>query len=184
MITVKIKPGEEEALRFRLGSVVAKVNDRIGQAVTREAINLVGYIVQNKLSKGGKDKGGNVRDGALHVQTGRLRRSITYKTEQVGDTFRAMVGTNVKYARVHELGFQGEVNVPEHGVKEFQRMQSMAFGKMMKQPRMVTVKAHVVKAHSMKMNIQPRPFLRPSLDENRGRIQTNIKAAIVEALRA
>lgn len=162
-----------EKVKDRLERLAPQVNRNIEQALTREALHLVGYIQANKLS-----------DQVLHVRTGRLRRSITARFEGQGTgTFRAYVGTNVKYARAHEYGFEGSVNIREHKVKEHTRMQKIAFGKLMTNPRRVTVKEHTVAAHTAHLNIKARPFLKPSLEENAPRITKNIRAAITAALR-
>ena len=171
MITAGMLPGKVEAAKFRLAGSANRVRGAIPDALREEAINLV-VCVKLKLS-----------DDVLHVRTGRLRRSITYRMEQHGETFQAQVGTNVKYARAHELGFSGSVNVPQHTVKEFSRMQSVAFGRPMKEPRKVNVREHVVKAHAMKMNIPAKPFLKPSLQENETRIKTNLRKAIAQAMK-
>ena len=156
----------------RLTGAAAKLLKGIEEAVTREALNLVAYIKQNKLS-----------DQVLHVRTGRLRRSITARFEGKGTgSFKAFVGTNVKYARIHEYGFEGSVSVKAHVVKEHTRLQKIAFGKLMKEPKVVTVREHAVQAHSMNMKMPARPFLRPSLEENAGRITTNIRKALTGAL--
>jgi len=42
-----------------------------------------------------------------HVKTGRLRSSITHEVEGTITGATGRVGTNVKYARRHELGFVG-----------------------------------------------------------------------------
>lgn len=161
-----------EAQKAKISGVFARAKPAIERAVTVEALNLVAYIKKNKLS-----------DQILHVRTGRLRRSITAEFSSEGDTFQARVGTNVKYARAHELGFQGAVNVPAHEVRAFSRMQSVAFGRPMKEPRMVNVRAHVVKTHSVKMNIPKRPFLEPAAEENIGRMTSNIRAAMAGAIK-
>jgi phage gpG-like protein len=163
----------EPQLRRRLSDVEVKAFASVETAVKREALSLVAYIKANKLS-----------DQVLKVRTGRLRRSITARFEGEGTgNFRAFVGTNVKYARAHELGFEGAVKVSEHPVREFQRIQSIAFGKQMKAPRMVTVRAHTVKAHLLNMKVPARPFLSTSLEENKDRITGNLRKAIAEALR-
>ena len=47
----------------------------------------------------------NVTGGnPLRVQTGRLRSSINSRVEQAGLDLRGRLGSNVKYARIHELG--------------------------------------------------------------------------------
>jgi phage gpG-like protein len=171
MITAELKGTQnlKRAMAKRSESTMLGID----KAVIRESLFLVAYIKLNKLS-----------DGVLRVRTGRLRRSITAKFEGEGTgSITARIGTNVKYARIHEFGFNGKVRVPEHNVKEFMRMQSIAFGKLMKQPRRVTVKAHVVKAFSKQMNMPKRAFMIPSLNENTGRITTNIRKALAEGLR-
>ena len=82
--------------------VIGTLNAMPGRAVAairvameRQAIALTGYVQAEKLT-------GQV----LKVQTGKLRRSITYKMEDSGSNITAMVGTNTEYARIHELGGQ------------------------------------------------------------------------------
>jgi phage gpG-like protein len=114
--------------------------------MTTAAIDISGYIKDSKLS-------GQV----LKVQSGRLRRSVSPTVESSGSTISAIStsgGTNVRYARPHEYGFQGTVNVSAHT-----RMQTMAFGRPM-DPREV-----FVKAHPMKMNLPERSFMRSGLSD-------------------
>lgn len=166
-----VRYGRLEALTERLARASSVMLKRIEDTVVREALNLVGYIKAQKLS-----------DQVLHVRTGRLRRSITARFEGKGtDKFRAFVGTNVKYARIHEYGFEGTVNVKAHVVKEHQRMQSIAFGKLMKEPRMVTIRSHTVQDHATAMKMPARPFMRPALQENAERITMNIRKALTGA---
>jgi phage gpG-like protein len=153
-------------------AVATNARSRLVAAIKRIALSLVGYIKSEKLT-----------DQVLRVRTGRLRRSITAQFDGEDSNFRGIVGTNVKYARAHEEGFQGEVTVKEHTVKAFSRMQTMAFGQPMKEPRIVDVRAHVVKAHAMKMNIPKRPFLAPSVEENMPMIQKEMRGAMAEALK-
>jgi len=149
------------------------VFDYVGRAIEASAIDLVAYVKRNKLS-----------DQVLHVRTGRLRRSITYRLTKEGDVVTAYVGTNVKYARAHEYGFQGEVSVPAHTVKAHQRHMSVAFGKLMKNPRMVDVREYVMRAHSMKMNLPERSFLRSSVEENASKYTDWIKDAMVKGMQS
>lgn len=171
-MTIRMKLLGEKKAKAVTESVAANAQSRLVTAIRRIAISLVGYIKANKLS-----------DQVLRVRTGRLRRSITAQFEGDNSDFRAIVGTNVRYARAHEEGFQGEVNVKQHTVKEFSRMQTMAFGRPMKEPRIVNVREHVVKAHAMKMNIPKRPFLAPSVEENMPMIQKGLREAMAEALK-
>lgn len=134
----------------------------IERAVKSSALSLVAYIKKEKLS-------GQV----LNVKTGTLRRSITARFETAGNEIRAYVGTNLKYARIHEYGFKGQVPVKAH-----QRMMNVAWGRRVKEPRMIDVRAH-----AMKMNVPARPFMAPSLAENREKISSDIRRALVGALR-
>jgi phage gpG-like protein len=83
--------------------------------------------------------------------TGRLMASITSKG--AGSVYQETpnsleVGTNVRYANVHQFGFSGVQQVGSHS-----RNQTHAFGRAMA-PRRVTVAAH-----SRRMRITARPFL-------------------------
>lgn len=159
-ITTKVEGSARVISRLsdkRNASVVA-----IERVVKSSAIGLMAYVKQNKLS-------GQV----LRVRTGTLRRSITSRTEVVGNEIRGYVGTNLKYARVHEYGFKGGVPVRAH-----QRMMTVAFGKRVKNPRKIDVRAH-----SVKVNIPKRPFMAPSVLENKDKITNDIRKVLVEALR-
>lgn len=50
----------------------------------------------------------------LDVVTARLRNSIAIKVRDNGAAIDGTIGTNVKYARYHELGFQGVQTVRRH----------------------------------------------------------------------
>lgn len=58
----------------------------------------------------------------LKVRTGRLRRSIHLEMERSANSFAAVVGTNVSYARLHELGH----SVPGH-VVEVRKARALRF---------------------------------------------------------
>lgn len=126
--------GAEQTQRA-IDSVRRGISGAVRDAITRAAIDLTRWVKERKLS-----------DQILRVQTGRLRRSITYRIETDGDRTEGLVGTNVRYGRVHELGFRGRVNVRAHA-------------------RNVKGQKVAVRAHSRQMDIPKRPFLRPSLQE-------------------
>lgn len=134
----------------------------VERAVKSSALSLVAYIKQEKLS-------GQV----LNVKTGTLRRSIAARFETVDGEVRAYVGTNLKYARIHEYGLKGQVPVKAH-----QRMMNVAWGRRVKNPHMIDVRAH-----AMNVNIPARPFMAPSLAENREKITANIRQALAGALK-
>jgi phage gpG-like protein len=74
---------------------------------------------------------------------------------------------NVPYAAVHEFGFRGTVQVPAHS-----RRMTQAFGRPV-DPRQVAVQAH-----SMRMNIRARPYLRPAIKTTRTFVLDTLRAAL------
>jgi HK97 gp10 family phage protein len=141
MITGRVN-GAEIAIG-KLNKLSQGVEDMVARVVTRFSICLTARV-KEKLS-----------DDVLHVRTGRLRRSIHGEVTHAPGTVSGTVGTNVEYARRHEFGFVGTENV-----RASVRMQVKAFGKTMKNPRMVEVKAH-----QHKVNLPERSFLRSALNE-------------------
>jgi phage gpG-like protein len=129
-----------------------KVTSGVERTVLQLAIKLTA-LVKRKL-------GGDV----LKVRTGRLRRSINYRLFRRESSVVATVGTNVKYGAVHELG--GKFQVPAH-----MRMQTMAWGKLMKQPRKVNVRSHTA-------NYPQRSFLVASLREMEPEIERELRAVL------
>lgn len=133
------------------GAARQRIADAVRAAVTRATFDLVRVVKADKLT-------GQV----LQVRTGRLRRSITGRVEEENGSPVGLVGTNVSYGRVHELGFKGSVKVKAHS-------------------RTIKGKAIPVRAHSRKLDIPARPFLVPALNENlpkyRGWIADGIRKA-------
>lgn len=136
-----------ESVQARFLAVQDSTRRRVRDAVNAQGRDLL-RLVKQKLS-----------DDVLHVRTGRLRRSISTQNQDDGSTFRSSTGTNVVYARVHELGFQGTVQVREH-------MRQSKNG------------AFPVSAHAMRMNIPKRSFLASSLDARKTEIRLALLGAI------
>lgn len=160
MLTAFVRGDDRVIARFQ--QITPCVLDEIRKTTEILAIDLAAYVQRNKLS-------GQV----LKNRTGRLRRSITYEVLSSATGSVGTVGTNVEYAHIHEYGFQGTVDVREH-----LRMQKMAWGKPMKDPREVTVKAH-----TMKMNVPGKRFLRDSMAENADKIRSGYEQAMQRGLR-
>lgn len=99
----------------------------------------------------------------LHVQTGTLRRSIA--GVPIGDGMQQEIGTNVPYGRYWELGFQGK-----EAVRDTIRH--------LKDGREVFVSAHL-----RNVNQPARPFLRPSLEENRVKIRQALIGSVSKVLK-
>jgi phage gpG-like protein len=170
--------GVEKVLGF-LAGVSGKALSLIRVEMQRQAIDLTRYVKEQKLT-------GQV----LHVQTGKLRRSVTYKMENIygmdsGEaSITGIVGTNLEYGRIHELGFNGTVSVREHLRRtkaSFKAAQSLgwakAAAKQLGSER--SMGACTVRAHYRKMNTPERSFLRSSLAD-RG---PSIREALAEAMR-
>lgn len=121
---------------------------------------------------------------ALLVDTGRLKRSIRI-TKRNNST--VAVGTDVPYAKAHNEGFKGTVNVKAHTRKKYGK-QHVATGKFTSKgkERMKTVQtikgSSQVKAHSRKVNMAKRQFLghSPWLTK---KLTVTITKAILKALK-
>lgn len=100
----------------------------------------------------------------LKVQTGRLRRSITWKVSDTGTGIYATVGTNVEYAPRHEYGFSGAEQVKAH-------LRKLASGRRVP-----------VRAHARTVNAPERSFLRSSLQEMRGEIREGMRRVMRDAI--
>ncbi|MFX6778543.1 hypothetical protein ABTH52_20150, partial [Acinetobacter baumannii] len=80
-----------------------------------------------------------------------------------------IVSTNVKYGRIHEYGFSGTV-----AVRESLRQVNKAFG------RPIQTREVAVRAHSRRVNLPARSFLRSALHDlaDAGVIQAEIDAPV------
>ena len=106
------------------------------------------------------------RMGELLRDSGRLMASVTSRDDgsvanetHGGNRHALEVGTNVKYANVQHFGFSGTVN---QRVKEHERLQTKAWGRVIKNPQPVTVKAH---SRTIQQNIAARPYLMMQPDD-------------------
>jgi phage gpG-like protein len=151
-ITIKVDSAAVEARLTRMGPAIRAA---LAKAVEREAIALQ-RLVKEKLS-----------GPVLKNKTGRLRRSINYRVSESETAVSGSVGTNVRYARAHELGFDGVVSVREH-----LRHITQAFG------RPITPVDAVVPTHSRHMHLPQRSFLRSSLEERAPQIRESLIAAV------
>ena len=138
-----------------------KVHDRVHDRVSRLAAMLLTKVKAEKLS-------GQV----LHNVTGTLRRSINMRIQDFGSAITGAVGTNLIYAKPHELGFHQTVDVKAH-----LRTITQAWGRELAAP--VTF---MMPSHTMKMNLPERSFLRSSLEDMRGEIRAELLEAVRNAL--
>lgn len=151
-----------DVLAAVLRSYGGKVQTAIVQSVGRSALRLQREVMQNRLS-------GQV----LNVRTGNLRRSIHQRVTNTGSAVIGEVNTNVRYGRAHEYGFAGTANV-----KASLRQVRQAFGRPLKSPRYVQVRAH-----SRNVKLPERSFLRSALRDMKPMIETDLQKSIEGALR-
>lgn len=136
---------------------------RIDKALAKTMGELTGKLAERVREK--------LSGQVLNIRSRKLLNSIETTTESRASFFRGQVGSRLAYAAAHELGFDGVVTVREH-----LRMQVKAFGKTIKNPHPVSVRAH-----PMHMKLPERSFLRNALHEMSPQILSEIEACIKEA---
>lgn len=152
--------GQNETI-VKLGRANLRVREAVRLSISRLTLELLRKVKADKLS-------GQV----LNVRTGRLRRSITQRVETSPGRITGIVGTNVKYARVHEFGFTGQQSVKAHV-----RQIKSAFGRSLSGARPV-----IVRAHSRNVHIPERSFLRSALADMEPRIRSQMRELIAREL--
>lgn len=147
----------------RLEKLPSSMRQAVVDAMRKSWFEVQTAVVRGKLS-----------GDPLHRRTGNLASSINVGGAGSATTFDdgdaeivGRVGTNLKYAAVHEYG--GTVEVPEH-----ERTITQVFGRPIS-PRTIAVQAHT--AH-----FPERSFLRSTLAEMRDKISADIEAAVSGAL--
>lgn len=151
MISGTIIGGDKAIARF--SAMPGRLRDELRAGIGRAVLKLQAYVKTDKLS-------GQV----LQVRTGRLRRSITERLTEESARVVGIVGTNVAYARVHEYGFSGSVNVREH-------LRQSKTGAMA-----------LVRGHSRNMHLPERSFLRSALADMTPEIRNEVQAALNRAI--
>lgn len=148
--------GDDKAIAM-LRNVPERAQAELRDTVGRCALRLRRMVMESKLS-------GQV----LKVRTGNLRRGIDSAIfERPGEVI-GKVSTNVKYARVHEYGYNGTVSVKAH-----LRQVKQAWGRTLATP--ITAN---VRAFTRKVNFPERSFLRSSLDEFKPQFIAEVQAAV------
>ncbi|HEY3910380.1 MAG TPA: HK97 gp10 family phage protein [Stellaceae bacterium] len=135
-------------------------NAGLARAVAKLGIALQSNVQQNKLS-------GQV----LNVRSGALRSSIDVAFEQSGAGVTATVFTDLDYAAAQEYGFSGTVNV-----RSSLRLIKEAFG------RPIAGRAISIGAHSRRMDLPERSFLRSALADMAPDISAGVEDALCEAI--
>ncbi|ENT0719320.1 HK97 gp10 family phage protein [Neisseria gonorrhoeae] len=140
----------------------ADVQDAVVKSVGRSALRLQSEVMLNRLS-------GRV----LRVRTDNLRRSVHQRVNVSGNVVSGEVNTNVRYGIAHEYGFAGSVNV-----KASLRQVRQAFGKPLKPPRYVRVRAH-----TRDVKLPERSFLRSALRDLTPKFADDLQKSIGKVLK-
>ncbi|TAN18815.1 MAG: hypothetical protein EPN37_04445 [Chitinophagaceae bacterium] len=100
-----------------------------------------------------------VKKGSLMVRSGKLVNSITAKEVTPTHVIISAGNDRIPYAKVHNEGFRGTVNIPEY-------------------IRKIKGKEQVVRTHTMNMNMPKRQYMGisdPLIHSVRNRILTRLK---------
>lgn len=106
-------------------------------------------------------KGAKRPGRAILIDSGRLRRSI--RITQITNGI-VKIGTDVPYAKAHNNGFKGIVNVPAHTRNKYtkERLGTGRFTKTGKERTRLVIRAAgatTVKAHTKRVNLPARKFM-------------------------
>jgi hypothetical protein len=151
--------GDRSALD-RLRALPDAANAGLARAIAKIGIALQSNVQQNKLS-------GQV----LNVRSGALRSSIDVAVAQSGNEVSATVFTDLDYAAAQEYGFSGTVSV-----RASLRLIKEAFG------HPIAAKTISVGAHSRRMDLPERSFLRSALADMAPDISAGVQDALREAI--
>jgi phage gpG-like protein len=143
-----------EALLARLTGGQERLMANLRSVVNRLSIEVQTSVKEDKLT-----------GQALSVRTGTLRRSINRVVTESQDSVIATVGTNVKYAAVHEYGFDGDVTVKAH-------TRTSVLGNEVN-----------VRSFTRHMHMPERSFLRSTLKARETEIRETLRGAILQAVR-
>lgn len=143
----------EERVVASLGRVATQARIKVKRKFQMLGFMLTSHIQRTKLT-----------GQRLNQRTGRLVGSVHEETVESEASVTTTVGTNVHYARPHEYGIRGSVQVKAH-----MRTIKQAFGRPIA-PRQV-----MVRAHPMRMDITEKRMFRDSLIEFQPTINTHLE---------
>ncbi|MDO4693671.1 MAG: HK97 gp10 family phage protein [Eikenella sp.] len=111
----------------------------------------------------------------LNRRTGNLRANIIRRVEKTdGQTVGIVgIGKGAPYGKLHEYGYSGTQTVAAHI-----RTQKTAWGKRLKTPVQVRVSAH-----TRRVNLPERSFMRTALADMAPLIEAELTAAVKRSLR-
>ena len=171
---INIQISDEAVARMQAGfRDRAGLAQAIAKAMDKQNKLTVAHIQKTRLSQRGPE--------TLGVRTNRLRSSVRRNdavAQVTADSIviNSSIGSNVKYAAVHEFGFDGVVTVGAH--KRKKKSLETLFGKRRK-----VRKADIsVGSHSRKMNVAERAPFRRGIHDREVEYGKAISAVIVNFL--
>ena len=132
-----------------------------------------------------KERGRKRSARAVLTRTGRLRRSI--RKGKVTDEY-VIIETDVPYARIHNEGFRGTVNVKVHKRSKYKNRKegTGVYSVRSRKERTRTVRdttnTHWVQSHKRRVNMPKRQYLGSSAVMNK-QIQRMMTAVYIKALK-
>lgn len=176
-IQIQFSPQAQELLARVSDPRVALQAIRRGSDLANQST--IGVIQKSFLSY---PKSGPTTPEGLRVITNRLRGSVRASKAVIdGDTVVSAIGSNVKYAGVHEFGFQGSVMVGGQIRKRRVFRDFLAKnGKATR--RKVRVGDSYVTPHRRNVNIPARAPFRRGITRNLETIRQIVSQSIVKAL--
>lgn len=178
---------------LRLVKAVSRVVDALPAKVGALAVNFSKerFRLQNWAdttreawpARGRTRRSAKRRQGAILVDTGRLRSSIRV----TGNSRHYIaIGTDVPYARAHNYGYRGTVSIKAHKRRQFEKKtvsyRSRAGNTRSRTEQVATGQAGEVKAHTRRMNLPRRQYLGESAILTR-RIERLMQAEFTNALK-
>ena len=156
-----------------------KVEEAIGVGLTRAALTVEGAA--KKLAYAG-------HPDHLERKTGHLRQSITHRVD--GPGMYAEVGTNLKYARIHEFG--GTIKPQGHpflAIPIGTRKGSPTQYKDLHFVRTLEGKAYLLDSRgkaqyrlARQVTLRARPYLQPALEQSEEKVADAMTAAVWKAI--
>ncbi len=163
----------------RQGERLEFMDKRMLALVTRAAQAFSAFLLRRVT----KDK---LRGQVLNRVTGNLIRDVTASRflEVSEATVTAGIGTSLRYGIALEEGFKGRVQVKAHTRTLVEQARSKASGRRVKKAlKKKRQRTAFVRAHTRKMDIVARHYLRDTLLENQEKAPTAVRRAILLALR-
>lgn len=174
IIEIKITPPPSEISRT-WAEFPRRLNAHIAAALDVQNELTIASAVTNRLRF--PSSAPPVPDG-LRLITGHLARSLSSrKAVDTGDGVTSAIQSSVKYAAVHEYGFEGRVFVRPHSRKT-QKHYSKTLGRTKIQRGEASVRGF-----SRNMHLPARSFIRSTLRERQGDYEQAIKNTVADTLK-